>query len=684
MDRISDKKKCMASLAVFRVLYNGKKDIYTIISEFIKLIIANKNIVHFELQEMIGWICTEYGFKLPEAVVKRATNRLNFLDKNRTQYTVTTQLNGNECQDIQNKLFEAQSENSHLIDSLLYYVKTKHANLLEKTNYEEELKKAFYSFVIDEKAVSPEYGAVISGFIVSINNDNRLTNQLNKIRQGMIIYVGLTYNTDYHVIDQMDMPLYIYFDTEILFSMAGYNGTLYQTLFDEFFDLALQINKRSHKAPIHFRYFTETKTEIDNYFSAAEDIVNHKQQLDPSKQAMTYIVSSCKSAFQVQEMLVDFYEKLKSCNILLDAQESYYDKENMQFSIEHNTALEELNNEYNEDDLLKKLRLLNYISIKRGSKSQKIFHNIGHILVSANKLTFKLSHHKSIRQAGCVPLATDLGFLTNRFWLLLNKGLSNEMNLHSFDIITKAQIALSTLVNDAVGVYYDELTKEMTAGEINTEELKRKIAVLRQLAIKPEDINQSNEDTYINVIDIDEIDRYIAEKQQEVERQLKDTEQLKGKITELESLNSQHEQKIQLMAYKLAEERNQVLKETYEQKKRKYDIRESNWIASEYKKEKHKCFTIVFLYSLVVVVLISCSFYDKAKWIGRISATVMIIIPFIRPLIDHTYIRKAYIFCFKKTAREQYKAKLKKEYRDMEPCPILEEVTIDDIIKELN
>lgn len=62
----------------------------------------------------------------------------------------------------------------------------------------------------------------------------------------------------------------------------------------------------------------------------------------------------------------------------------------------------------------------------------------------------------------------------------------------------------------------------------------------------------------------------------------------------------------------------------------------------------------------------------------------MISIPFIRPLIDHTYIRKAYIFCFKETAREQYKAKLKKEYRDMEPCPILEEVTINDIIKELD
>ena len=71
-------------------------------------------------------------------------------------------------------------------------------------------------------------------------------------------------------------------------------------------------------------------------------------------------------------------------------------------------------------------------------------------------------------------------------------------------------------------------------------------------------------------------------------------------------------------------------------------------------------------------------------YISLALAIAMIIIPFIRPLIDHTYIRKTYIFCFKETAGEQYKAKLKKKYRDMEPCPILEEVTIDDIIKELN
>ncbi len=663
----------MASLAVFRALYDGRKDIYAIISEFIKLIIINRNLAHFELQQMIGYICEEYGFKLPEAVVKRAVNQLKFLDKYRTQYTRTTQLNQEEYQSIQNNLSQAQNENNVLTEALLTYVKTRHTDLLKNPAQKEALKRAFYSFVIDEKAVSPEYGAIISGFIVSIGHNERLMNQLNRIRQGMIIYVGLTYNTEYHIIDEIDTPLYIYLDTDILFSMLGYNGTLYKTLFDEFYDLITQINNRARKKIIQFRYFTETKIEVDNYFAAAEDIVCYKQQLNPSKQAMTYIVTLCKSAYQVKEMQAEFYNKLREHGIMLDAQEAYYDKENMQFSIEHNTVLDELINDYTEDDILKKLKLLNYISIKRGSKSQKVFHNIGHILVSANKLTFKLAHHKDIYRPSCVPLVTDLDFLTNRFWLLLNKGLSAEMNLHSFDIITKAQIALSALVNDVVGLYFDELEKE----EASTEDLKRKIAALRQLAIRPEDINQSNGDTYINIIGIDEIDRYIAEKHQETEKHRKDTEQLKGEI-------SQRDQKMQRIALKLAEKQNQENKEIFERKKEEYSLKESHWIASEYKKKLYKCWKIVFLYSFAIIVLILLSFFDKIKWISVSIASIMIIVPFIRPLIDHTPIKNAYIFIFNKRAKNEYKSKLEEEYRNKNPFPTLKEVSIDDIINELD
>ncbi|MBQ8484861.1 MAG: hypothetical protein IJ534_01800 [Bacteroidaceae bacterium] len=72
MDRISDKRKCMASLAVFRDLYDKRRDIYSVISEFVKLAIAEKALISFNLQQMVNVINQEYGFDLPMAVVKRA------------------------------------------------------------------------------------------------------------------------------------------------------------------------------------------------------------------------------------------------------------------------------------------------------------------------------------------------------------------------------------------------------------------------------------------------------------------------------------------------------------------------------------------------------------------------------------------------------------------------------------
>ena len=59
MDRISDKRKCMASLAVFRDLYNKKRDIYSVIAEFVKLAIAEKALSSFSLQQMVNVINQE-------------------------------------------------------------------------------------------------------------------------------------------------------------------------------------------------------------------------------------------------------------------------------------------------------------------------------------------------------------------------------------------------------------------------------------------------------------------------------------------------------------------------------------------------------------------------------------------------------------------------------------------------
>lgn len=41
MDRISDTRKCMASLAIFKTLYDEKKDLYSVIASFSQQLICD-------------------------------------------------------------------------------------------------------------------------------------------------------------------------------------------------------------------------------------------------------------------------------------------------------------------------------------------------------------------------------------------------------------------------------------------------------------------------------------------------------------------------------------------------------------------------------------------------------------------------------------------------------------------
>ena len=163
MDRISDKRKCMASLAVFRDLYNTKRDIYSVIAEFAKLALAEKALSSFNLQQMVNIINQEYGFDLPVAVVKRALGKLNFLDNNKSSYTIKQDAVFN-ADEIRNNTIHENAENQKAIDSLCEYVQRKiGTNLSEKEK--KDLCNDFCAFIIDDTTAS-KYGEHILQFII--------------------------------------------------------------------------------------------------------------------------------------------------------------------------------------------------------------------------------------------------------------------------------------------------------------------------------------------------------------------------------------------------------------------------------------------------------------------------------------------------------------------------------------
>ena len=572
MDRISDKRKCMAALAVFRDLYEKKQDIYTVISEFIKLAIAERALSSFDLPSITNAIRQDYGFDLPIAVVKTSLRRLPFLDHDGKIYILKDGATF-DAKEIRENTGSVQQENQKILDSLCVFVESK-TNRSLMPQERESLCGEFCAYILDDN-YAQNFGELISQFILVNSKDEEFVNQLNQIRQGVVIYVGLNYNTNYNAVDKIDSILHIYLDTELLFHMYGLNGELYKDLFDEFYDLVLEINKKARKQIVRLRYFTENQDEVDAYFRIAERIVRREEILKPGHQAMQTLVNGCSDAYEVVNKKADFYEMLKDKDITLDSQEHYYDKEsNYEYIIDATPFYQNKEDDITDEDIDRKVNLLNYISIKRGIKSQKVFRNIGHILLSANKVTFKVAFDSSVREPNTVPLATNLTFLTNRFWLTLNKGLSSLSSLKSINVITKAQIALSAKINDNVGKLYNQFVEKDRVGEFDERRGKACLAELHKTTVKPDDINADNTDSYIEILSYNDIQTYIAEKEileakmkAEQDRIVKAMDDMKvlreAELEEHNKILEKNEQQLVKAAGEIASNRNEKEKALY-------------------------------------------------------------------------------------------------------------------------
>lgn len=700
MDRISDKRKCMASLAVFRDLYNKKRDIYSVIAEFVKLAIAEKALSSFNLQQMVNVINQEYGFDLPVAVVKRALGKLSFLDNNNSSYAIKQDAVFN-ADEIRDNTIHENAENQKAIESLCDYVQKKTGKDLsvqEKT----ELCNDFCAFIIDDTTAS-KYGEHILQFIIEQSNDKEFIEQLNQIKQGVVIFVGLNYNADYNTIDKLDTQLHIYLDTEIIFHMSGLNGELYKDLFDEFYELVHEINKKAKNPIIRLRYFAEIRDEIDWFFKVAERIVRKEEQLNPSKQAMCNIVNGCIDASQVVEKKTELFRMLSEKNITIDSQERFYDKEvNWDFLINSESFYKYMDDNTSEKDIDRKVNLLNYISIKRGYKSQSIFRNVGHILLSANKVTFNIAFDPNVKNDNCVPLATSLSFLTNRFWMALNKGLSNMSTLRSINVITKAQIALSSRINDNVGRLFTQFIEEDKQGKFDTDRKKATLAELHKSSVSPDDLNANNTDAYVDVLSVNDINTFIAERELIDAKNKKEHQETLTKMKEMKEhydaamkkrdiQSSEQDASLRKAALVIQSTRNSEYQNEYKKQNEDYIKGKNIYIKKNRIKDWVKNAMIATFHSLIVIGLFVGNLLipknvNNSLWVSIVTGIInfiIFIIPFVRPLWNHERVSKAYKYLLCTSFRKQRNELHENDYIHNNPEPKLKQISIEDVLEEL-
>lgn len=523
----------LASYVTYKELSSrgNYKSPYQILAEFIKYIIYEKKLYAFSIGEIKSRVENEFEFYLPDAVLKSALKKIDF---------VTYDTTGNYCVNVEKvrvngelKKYRNLAENTEIsiLEQLISFVEEKNYKLNNREK--KELMRAFGSYLIDESNGN-KYQEEISSFIIKKSDDKKITEYLNSVREGVILYTGLNYNID--EIGSLKKDLTLYLDMEVLFDIYGYNGEVFQGLARDLFKLARDANSKEKR--IRLRYFEETKTEIDLFFAKAEEIVKGKVLLKDNV-AMKAITNGCQDVSDISDRKADFYTKLRySYGIIQDDRDSYYYKSDIAANLEWTFSEEEKKDQ----EVQFAVKMISHINKLRNNKpfyeyteSEAIFITETRKIQEYSRKMVDLISNEIDSGKKMVGYAISMGMITNILWYKLSKGFGNNDFPQNINSVLKAKIVLSNLISQNVSKKFDECKKAYQKGELDEQQLAARLLALREKAVKPEDINTDNLEDSLN-FDSKHIERFEAERELHKAQLRQNKEQLEDYQSEIEKL----------------------------------------------------------------------------------------------------------------------------------------------------
>ncbi|MDN5070446.1 hypothetical protein O8C76_05310 [Aliarcobacter butzleri] len=611
--------KLLASLAVFRELYNSQKDVYDVISKFIEEVIIHKSIYSFEISQMKDYLDELFDFQLPEGIIKASSRRLTYVDIENKKFIVdksklTESLKLNQNNNNNNRFIY-----ENILNDLINYIRSD-VNTTISEKEEQIIEKEFSLFLL-HGMMNNGYSNLISKFIVSHKEDEIFNKKISLIKEGIILYTGLKYTPNDIQLGSWNTKITIYLDIEILFHAVEYNGKLFKNIFDDFYNLVKDINQKQFL--ISLKFFSETKNEIENFFTKAEYIVAGQDKLNSSIIAMDSIVKGCSTKADIIEKKIKFYTQLNSYNILEDDSVIEYDEETYKYNIISSEFEQELRTTYNQHEIDYALKLLNNMSIIRKEKSINNFERIGSILLSANSKILKIANHYEIKEQGKVPLATNIDFLTNKFWFKLNKGFGTNDYPKTFSIFTKAQIILASHINENLNNQLSKIQQKIKNKTFTEEEALTNLVFLKENVKKPEDItSDSIEETYLLLNDnsIEEIVNHHEYLKVEVEKEKNDKQILQDEILNKDSMIDKVNEDLKITKKDL----NNTKKERFNDLK-KIKKKLDSEIEKELSNFKKKSLFFLIIYYLILIFLIEIFSWDAMEPITFILGSIPIL-----------------------------------------------------------
>jgi hypothetical protein len=509
-----EEAKLIASAAVLRAIYDEKKDIYDILVEFIKATINTRSILNFSSMECVGYLKEDYGFRIPEAIIKSCLkNRLvksGMLRSSKGMYSTTPSLSLND--EFELDFDKSKKEYDEIITRLYEYCIGSQNSTIEKNELEKSLE-----IYLTRPDKHDKYTDIVAGFIVSYESEPGFKDKLNKIEEGLIIYTGIRFSPDLSTLGSWRGDLTIFLDAEHLFNATGLNGPLYKTLFDDFYELASEVNRNKNGGKISLKYLDETHHEIDSFFYAAQKKVESRGFVDPSKTAMVNICNGCKYPSDVITKKAGFMSKIQSLKISREQPLDYYSKP--EFNIESSEAIEKLHLKLKDQNITKDeissiMKMFTKINFLRRGKNNCGIDLVSAIFLTESWLPQRMAFSEQIFEGnGAIPFATNIEFITEKLWFKLNKGFGgNSKKPASFDPIIRAKLTISAQISRSVSSIYRSLSEQYADGRVTQEEVAMIHHEIYTTPSRPEDISADTISITQELLTDHYIDRIIREK----------------------------------------------------------------------------------------------------------------------------------------------------------------------------
>lgn len=465
----------ISSCALFARMYNDRTSLYDLSLKFIEYAVLSCNKTKVSLDDIQVCLKEVYAFDMPKAVLKRCLNdkklKINVKYETGDYYSFISK--NNKKDDIEKNLKENNIIYEKLFHSICEYVREKIGG---QDIEENSVKKSIENFLLGMPE-SNKYEKYVSAFFCSHNNINK--NEINSIKEGYILYNALSYEG---ISDGWHYGINLLLSLENIFSIAGYNNYLYNKKANEFLEIVNDINVKEKYINLFYPPFV--REDIENYFKAAENIVETGNWFDPAKDAMRYIIDKCSSPAEVVTLKLDFYETLKKLNI-----KEY--KEDYDIPDEYNLVDAKIANEFlseqkydSFDEICEEQKKLSYINMLRGQAVPKRVTDCKYLYITEKKLTGKLAAKDDYRENNSYRLAVNMDDIFSDLWFYRYKGFSPNKNFITFDALSRAQMVISANLSENISKNYDKLRCKFERGEIDGDKLKRDYVELRDLQYK--------------------------------------------------------------------------------------------------------------------------------------------------------------------------------------------------------